>query len=382
MPGKVVAGSSSLKILAVNWQDWKAPQKGGAEFYLKEILVRLVGYGHKVTLLCCSYPGAKHREIVDGIEVIRTGSRNTFNFHLYGSPIRNFLRSNDFDVVLDDLNKIPFYTTLWAGSTPVVGVVMHVFRREIFKETNFLAGNYVYRSEKLIPRIYRKGLFGCLGESGRKELSQMGMNPDRILPLLVGVNSTFKPGIEKRERLVVSVGRLMRYKCVDHIIYAIALLRQRGIEAKCEIAGEGPDYPRLDKLIETLGLRENVKLLGWVSLPDVARLYQRASLAVQPSAKEGWGFLATDAGACGTPVVAARVPGLADSVIDGKTGFLYRHGDIKEMADFMGKLLQDGNLNKKMGEENRRWASTLTWEKVARRVEDLLLQAVRKEINK
>ncbi|MBD3286517.1 glycosyltransferase family 1 protein, partial [candidate division WOR-3 bacterium] len=114
-----MTGAKKLNILAINWQDWKAPQKGGAEFYLKEILLRLREYGHNITLLCSGYPGASHTDQVDGIRVIRTGSRNTFNFHLYGRPIRSYLRNNSFDVIIDDLNKIPFYTPLWAGSTPV-----------------------------------------------------------------------------------------------------------------------------------------------------------------------------------------------------------------------------------------------------------------------
>jgi glycosyltransferase involved in cell wall biosynthesis len=365
-----------LRILAINWQDWQAPQRGGAEFYLKEILTRLVSYGHDVTLLCCSYPGAPHKGVLDGIKVIRTGSRNTFNFHLYGRPTRSFLRSNDFDVVLDDLNKIPFYTPLWAAKIPVVGIVMHLFRREIFKEANFLSGSYVYWTERLIPRVYRKGLFGCLGESGKKELAQMGMKPERIQVLEVGVNPMFTPGPKRRERLVVSVGRLMRYKCIDHVIYAMARLRQRGIDARCEIAGRGKDADRLRQLIDRLGLEDSVKLLGWVSLADVAKLYQRAAVALQPSAKEGWGFLATDAGACSTPVVAARVPGLTDSVKDKNTGFLYEHGNIDEMTDHLERLLTNEKLRRKMGEANRKWTSTLTWERVARKVERLLASAV------
>lgn len=365
-----------MKILAINWQDWLSPQKGGAEFYLKEILVRLVEYGHDVTLLSCGYPEAKHKELLDGVTVIRTGSRNTFNFHLYGEPIRRFLRSNEFDVVLDDLNKIPFYTPLWSGSVPVVGMVMHVFSTEIFKETNLLTGSYVYWTERLIPRVYRKGLFSCLGASGRQELVHMGMAREKIEVLEVGVNPIFTPGAKNREKLVVSVTRLMRYKCVDHIIFAMARLRQRGLDVHCEIAGTGPDSERLENLITRLGLQQSVKLLGWISLPGVVELYQRAAVAVQPSAKEGWGFLATDAGACGTPVVAARVPGLLDSVKDRQTGFLYEHGNVEEMTDYLEKVLTDDKLASKMGENNRKWAATLTWEKVARKVEKLLFTAV------
>lgn len=376
MPNVVHQGRK-LNILTINWQDWKSPQRGGAEFYLKDVLTRLRSRGHRITLLCSSYPGAKHRGLLDGIKVIRTGSRNTFNFYLYGRRIRNFLRSHNFDVVLDDLNKIPFFTPLWAGSIPVVGVVMHVFRKQIFAETGFLPGSYVYWTERLIPRVYGNGLFGCLGESGKKELVEMGMDTERIFPLLVGVNSIFKPGPWKREKLIVSATRLMRYKCTDHIIYAMAMLKQRGIEVKCEIAGTGPDADRLKILINRLGLRNNIKLLGWIPLQDVARLYGRASVAVQPSAKEGWGFLATDAGACATPVVAARVPGLTDSVLEGKTGFLYEHGNVEEMTDYLVKLLTNKQLRRRMGENNRKWAETLTWDKVTDRLENLLVAAVK-----
>ncbi|MBN2379291.1 glycosyltransferase family 4 protein [candidate division WOR-3 bacterium] len=368
-----------LKILAINWQDWQAPQKGGAEFYLKEILVRLVEWGHDITLLGHGYPGAPHKEVLDGIKVIRTGSRNTFNYHLYGMPIRNFIRNNDFDVILDDLNKIPFYTPLWSGSTPVVGIVMHVFRKDIFKETNILAGSYVYWTERLIPRIYGKGLFGCVGDSGREELIEMGMKRERIEVLQVGVLPVFQPGFRKRERLIVSVGRLMRYKCIDHVLYGMKELKERGVDCSCEITGTGEEEDNLKRLINKLGIENRVKMLGWVPLHEIVKLYQRAAVAVQPSVKEGWGLLATDAGACATPVVAARVPGLSDSVIDGKTGFLYEHGNISQMADYLQKLLTDEKLRRKMGQANLEWARTLTWDKVAGRVERMLLTAVEQE---
>lgn len=368
-----------MKILAINWQDWKAPQKGGAEFYLKEILTRLAGFGHDVTLLCSGYKGAAHHEILDGIRIVRTGSRNTFNFHLYGSPIRAYLRANDFDVVIDDLNKIPFYTPLWRGSIPVAGMLMHVFRREIFKEAGFLPGSYVYLTESLIPRVYKKGLFSCLGASGREELAGMGMDREKIEVLQVGVNPVFKPGGKKEKNLIATVTRLMQYKCIDHLVYAVSMLAEKGLDIRCEIAGAGPDRKRLEKLTTSLGLSERVSFLGWVPLNEVAELYRRASVAVQPSAKEGWGFLATDAGACATPVVAARVPGLTDSVIDGKTGFLYEHGNIKEMAGYIEKLLLDASLREKMGAENLEWSKSLTWDKVARRVEKLLFASIAKE---
>lgn len=205
------------------------------------------------------------------------------------------------------------------------------------------------------------------------------MDREKIEVLQVGVNPVFKPGGKKEKNLIATVTRLMQYKCIDHLVYAVSMLAEKGLDIRCEIAGAGPDRKRLEKLTTSLGLSERVSFLGWVPLNEVAELYRRASVAVQPSAKEGWGFLATDAGACATPVVAARVPGLTDSVIDGKTGFLYEHGNIKEMAGYIEKLLLDASLREKMGAENLEWSKSLTWDKVARRVEKLLFASIAKE---
>ncbi|RKX17949.1 MAG: glycosyltransferase family 1 protein, partial [Candidatus Zixiibacteriota bacterium] len=68
------------RILAVNWQDLKHPASGGAEIHLEEILRRLVKRGHKIDLLCCNFPGGKREENVEGVNIIRHGSRTFFNY--------------------------------------------------------------------------------------------------------------------------------------------------------------------------------------------------------------------------------------------------------------------------------------------------------------
>ena len=90
---------------------------------------------------------------------------------------------------------------------------------------------------------------------------------------------------------------------------------------------------------------------------------------MNPSAKEGWGLTVTEANACGTPVVAADVQGLRDSVKDGETGLLYPHSDVDAMASAIIKLLKDSELRTKLGENGLVWSKEFTWDEAADKVE-------------
>ena len=112
-----------MKILLINWQDINNPLAGGAEVHMHEIFKRIAARGHEVTLFCCHYPGASKREEIDGIRVVREGSRNLFNYYVRGR-YRSEFRRQDFDVVIDDINKIPFYTP-WFVEKPLIGILHH-----------------------------------------------------------------------------------------------------------------------------------------------------------------------------------------------------------------------------------------------------------------
>ena len=137
-----------MNILVINWQDWTNPLAGGAESHLRETFRRVVAMGHRVTLFCSSYPGALPEETLDGIRIIRRGGRNTFNFIV---PYYYFtlLRKMKFDVVVDDINKIPFYTPLFVRE-PLVGLAHHFFGSSIFLEAGLIAGSYVRMAEALV----------------------------------------------------------------------------------------------------------------------------------------------------------------------------------------------------------------------------------------
>ncbi len=123
-----------MRILVLNWQDITNPQAGGAELHLQEIFSRIVGRGHSVDLLCSSWVDAAQRANLDGIEVHRAGTRHTYPF-VARRYYNEHLAGNNYDVVVEDLNKVPLYTPMW-GVGKLVALVHHLFGSTAFREAS------------------------------------------------------------------------------------------------------------------------------------------------------------------------------------------------------------------------------------------------------
>ena len=98
-----------MRVLLINWQDRENPQAGGAEIHLHEIFGRLAARGHEVTLLCGGWPGCPPRASLDGIEVIRAGTRLTWRV-VARDAYRRLVHRRAHDVLVEDINKMPLYT--------------------------------------------------------------------------------------------------------------------------------------------------------------------------------------------------------------------------------------------------------------------------------
>jgi Glycosyltransferase len=108
-----------------------------------------------------------------------------------------------------------------------------------------------------------------------------------------------------------------------------------------------------------------VKFLGFIPEEEKLHLLRRAWASVLASPKEGWGISNLETAACGTPVVAANSPGIRESVLDGKTGFLVPGTDVRAMTAAMTRLAQSKSLVSEMGAAGRHFAEQFTWEKSA-----------------
>ncbi len=346
-----------MNILVINWQDWKNSYAGGAEVYLYEIFSRLRRNGHKITLLCSRGQGQSRHDFIDGFEIFRVGRRANFNF-VAPAAIRALLRHRNIDVIIDDLNKIPFYSTIFTRKR-VLPTVMHLFRSTIFRETNPLAAGYVFTAEKLIGVLYRRADFVAISHSTEEDLREIGVRR-RIHVVHSGIPVEDRAEkMVRKDNLVVYVGRVKSYKSIDHFVRALGLVsKRRIIEAK--IVGDGDALDDLRILAKKLGIE--IDFPGFVSEDDKYRVYRSARLVVQPSIKEGWGLTAIEAQSCGTPVVCANSPGLREVVLHDQTGFLYEYGNIDQMAECIVDLLDDKAKWKRFSKAARKWSRRFSWD--------------------
>jgi glycosyltransferase involved in cell wall biosynthesis len=356
-----------VKLLVVNWQDLGNPHSGGAEVHLHEIFGRLARRGHQVTLLVSGFAGGAAREEVDGMRVHRVGGRHSFT--LAAAPYyRRHLAAEKFDVVIEDLNKVPLFTPFWARR-PVVLLVHHLFGATAFREASAPFAAATWLLERPIAPVYRGLPTQAVSESTADDLAARGLRRGDITVIHNGVDLDFfhpDPAVERTTRpTFLSVGRLKKYKRIDHAVEAVARLKARGAPARLVIAGKGDDEPRLREMVDRLGIADLVHFEGFVSEARKRELLRTCWATVQPSPKEGWGITNVEAAACGTATVASDSPGLRESVLDGKTGFLYPHGDIDALADALAKLAADAALTGRLGAEARRFAEGFSWDHAA-----------------
>jgi len=370
-----------VKILAINWQDLTNPQAGGAEIHLEEILKRVAAKGHQVTLFCSSYHRAKKVERINGIEILRKGSRHNFNFVVF-RYIQSLLALKKPDLVIEDINKIPFYTPLFQN-LPTLVVIPHLFADSVFKEINFILGLYIYLAEKPIPKIYQNKKIMVISESTKYDLIRRNIPEKDIYVIKCGIDHGFyfpDYKIKKNDYpLAIYVGRLKKYKTIDTLIRALPLILRKIPEAELAIIGDGDYSPELMKLTRRLGLERKVKFTGFVSQEEKLNWLRKAWVAVYPSLKEGWGLSNIEANACGTPVLASDVPGLRDSVVPGETGFLFDYGDKEELAELMIEIMSDSDLRKKLSQGGLRWAQEFNWDKAADQALKLFQTVVREK---
>jgi glycosyltransferase involved in cell wall biosynthesis len=363
-----------LRILAINWQDIRNPQAGGAEIHITEILTRLVKKGHQAVLFCSGFPGARSEEVQDGITVIRRGSRFNFNWAL-PFTLPKLLKEYEFDIVLEDLNKMPFFSPL-LHNIPTLVIIHHFFGTSIFKETNLAFGTYVLLGEKLVPIYYKRFPFLTISDSSKGELMQRGIPEKNITVISNGVSDTFynyNPGHPKASLpSILYVGRIKKYKGIHFLIQALVKVRQKLPDTELKIVGSGDYLNQLKDLTHQLKLDSSVRFTGFVSEEEKIELYRQAWVSVYPSLKEGWGLSNIEANACGTPVAASNVPGLRDSVVDGETGLLFRYGDVDDFADKLIRILSDREFSAKLSKGGLAWAKKFSWDETAEKVGQLM----------
>lgn len=351
-----------MNILWFNHRDPWHPQAGGAEVRIKELSKRLVKSGFNVKLVCERWNGSKQTDYLEGIEIVRISNRFGIHF-IVPFAIAKF--RNDFDVVIDDIaHAVPWFSSFFT-SKPVIGQVHHVHQKVLASELSPILAKIIALSEAQIKRIYTNLI--VVSESTKKDLVlTMGVREQNIDVVSNGISSEFfKPTEKSFEPRLLWVGRLKKYKRIDHILYAFRKILEVFPNAELFIVGEGDQLEFLKKQCNDFGLSK-VIFTGKVSEEEKIRIMGSSWVFVSTSTVEGWGLTIIESAACGTPTIAYDVAGLRDSVQDGITGFLVPDGDHESLAEQIIEVLKNSSIRLKLSENALNHAKTFSWEKAAK----------------
>jgi glycosyltransferase involved in cell wall biosynthesis len=165
---------------------------------------------------------------------------------------------------------------------------------------------------------------------------------------------------------VFSVGRLDPLKRFDLLIKA---MKHTTTAVRCRIAGTGPDREKLEALIDKLGVRERVELLGWVDDREVVEQYAGALAVFYAPYDEDYGYVTVEAFKAGKPVLtAADSGGVLEFVEDGKNGFICPSDAPRDLAARLDALYRDREKAKTLGERGRETVARIGWDAVVERL--------------
>lgn len=279
--------------------------------------------------------------------------------------------------------------------------VVHMFhtlglmKQRVAQENEVVEGDYRLDGEKKILDFADK-----IVAATQAELAQLqwlykadtkkivvippGVDLRRFYPIPVDEAKEFI-NVPPCDRVLLFVGRIEPLKGIDILIEALALLQKMGVTVCLSVVGGDPgldsefddsEFARLQSLRKKYGLTELVAFLGKRGQDTLPYYYSASEAVVVPSHYESFGMVALEAMACGTPVVASQVGGLAFLIQDGETGFTVPVDDPQALAEKLLSILENPALRKQMGQKASNFARQYSWEIIAAKIVELYAKAI------
>ncbi|MEN2985579.1 MAG: glycosyltransferase family 4 protein, partial [Thermodesulfovibrionaceae bacterium] len=220
--------------------------------------------------------------------------------------------------------------------------------------------------ESLYPKIYKRVL--SISEESRKKFN---INAKVISN---GINKELFQENIKKGKYIGYIGRIDIYnKGLDLLINAVSK-----VDIQLLIAGKGKDERKLRKIINTKGLKDKVKLVGFIPEREKLDFIKNTVFLLMPSRFEGQGIVALEAAALGKPLIVSDIPELK-YVTENGFGISFRSEDVESLREAIEFLLKNESLIEEMGLRGRRYAAQFTWDKIADEYEKYLYEVFEEE---
>jgi len=376
-----------MKILLINSE--YPPIGGGAGHASSNIARVLAQRGHDVLVLTSHWDDLPFEEKRDAIEIIRLSvlrrkmdRSNAFEqiSFIFGASFRTFglvrhfkpdvtlaffgLPSGAVALLLKQLYQIPYVVSLRGGDVPG-------FRPYDFRIYHKLAAPFLRSVWKHADSIV----------ANSNGLQKLALSFDShyeipVIPNGVDVSQFTVSNRNWSSPRILSVGRVVHQKGFDLGMSALSQLKD--LEWNWTIAGDGPQMSALKAMSKEYGINERIHFVGWLSAEQLKEQYSSANVFLFPSRHEGMPNVVLEAMASGLPILATKIAGNEELVVDGETGKLVSTEDVESLRESLRPLLVDAQMREQMGRAARqRVESLFSWNRVAEQYELILEKAMK-----
>ena len=371
-----------MKILLLNSE--YPPIGGGAGNASANIARLLVRMGNDVLLLTSHFDDFARDEICDGVRIVRVSALRrkmdrssaleqisfifAASFRTLGL-VRQFepdvtlaffgLPSGAVAWLLKKTFRLPYVVSLRGGDVPG-------FRPYDFRVYHKVAAPFLHV-------IWHSASAVVANSRGLHDLATAFDSTIEIpiIPNGVDLEKFSAPERDWSSPRILSVGRVVYQKGFDLALRALAELKDLGWQ--WTIAGDGPQMPVLQAMVEEHGLQNRIHFLGWLTANQLKEQYASANLFLFPSRHEGMPNAVLEAMASGLPVIATRIAGNEELVVNDETGKLVPTEDVESLRESLRLLLVDAQKREQTGRAaRRRVESSFSWNRVAEQYQIIL----------
>lgn len=367
------------KLLMITWRDIKSPFSGGAENLTHNILRELKNK-YNITVWSSAFPHCKRFENINGIQYIRMGSKKfnfigPYNWRVYFTVFRHYWFTNkgkiDFDIVIDQINNIPFLFALYSKENTVIYINQLCRINWFYQVPKIIAlfGYFIF--EPFYLWLLRNKKVITISKSSKADLLKFGFKEKKVHIIPVGIEikpiSKLNNSKKFKDFSVLSLGNIRGMKRTVDQIKAFEIAKDAIPKLKLYIAGSpGGQYAaKVFDLIHRSKYRFDIIYQGHISINKKKKLMQRCHCLLVTSIKEGWGLVVSEAASQGTPSIVYNVDGLRDSVKNNNTGLICDINSPEILAKNICKLYKNKSLYNKLQNNGLNLSKKLTYKRSA-----------------
>jgi glycosyltransferase involved in cell wall biosynthesis len=363
------------------------PNVGGLAAHVRELSKHLVRAGHEVTVVTLAAPGRPMLEEFEGVRIMRCrrALRHTYGAFYILAALRRLRAAGHMDILhAHTLGPDTIVCRLARARARIVTNHTSMFvhgcdspwRRRLFRHLMSPADGVIAPSQQLAELTCDVGI-----PAHKVHYVPNGVDTEKFVPRAATNGVRRKHGIPEDALVVLSPRRLVPKNGVEYLVRAAPAVIQSQPKARFLLLGDGPEAANLRSTAQRLGVGDALHFVGTVPNDRMSEYYACADVVAVPSLVEATSIAALEAMASGKPVVSTDVGGLPDVVLDGATGLLVKPRDPAALAGALSRVLQDGNMRRRLGASARRRAhETFGWDTIVKQTHKIYEAAIQERL--